>query len=535
MSGNKFLKGAAVLGTAGLIVKIIGAIYRIPLTNLIGTEGIGYFQPAYQVYNLLLVISLAGFPTAVARLVSEKIALDNPQGAHQIFRLSMRVILVVSVVSSLTVLLFAKNIAEAIGYPGTYYSLLGLVPALLIVPVMSVYRGYFQGMQNMMPTALSQVLEQLIRFVVGLSLAYMLARTSLQQAAGGASFGASAGGLAGFIFILFIYARHRKSIHEKIENATNNTEEESGKVLKKLLAIAIPITLGASIVPFMGLIDAKLVSMRLAQIGYSVIEATDLYGQLSGTAQTFINFPQVFSIAIAMSLVPSISNAYTRRDKEALDQTTDLGMRTSLIIGLPSAFGLYILAEPIIKLFYPALGPDKHKSVGQLLAILAISVVFLTVVQSLTAILQAVDKQRIPVKNLAMGAIVKIVLTYMLVGIPSLNVKGAALSTIAAYLTAAALNYWDINKYTEVKVRLFKIAIRPLIASSIMGVVVYAVYHGGAGIIGVKLAALLAILGGVVVYFVALPITGTINKEDMDLLPKGEKLYKLMNKLKLMK
>jgi stage V sporulation protein B len=149
--------------------------------------------------------------------------------------------------------------------------------------------------------------------------------------------------------------------------------------------------------------------------------------------------------------------------------------------------------------------------------------------------LQAVDKQRIPVKNLAMGAIVKIVLTYVLVGIPSLNVKGAALSTIAAYLTAAALNYWDINKHTEVKVSLLKIAIRPLIASSIMGVVVYVVYHGGADVIGVKLAALLAILGGVVVYFIALPITGTINKEDMDLLPKGEKLYKLMNKLKLMK
>ncbi|MDP3386920.1 MAG: polysaccharide biosynthesis protein [Eubacteriales bacterium] len=535
MSGNNFLKGAAVLGTAGFIVKIIGAIYRIPLTNLIGTEGIGYFQPAYQVYNLLLVISLAGFPTAVARLVSEKMALENPQGAHQIFKLSMRVILVVSVVSSVTVLIFAKSIAQAIGYPGTYYSLLGLVPALLIVPVMSVYRGYFQGMQNMMPTALSQVLEQLIRFAVGLSLAYMLSSSSLQKAAGGASFGASAGGLAGFIFILFIYARHRKNIHEKIDNATNNIEEESGKVISKLLTIAIPITMGASIVPLMGLIDAKLVSMRLAQIGYSVIEATDLYGQLSGTAQTFINFPQVFSIAIAMSLVPSISNAYTRRDKEALNQTTDLGMRTSLIIGLPSAFGLYILAEPIIKLFYPALGPDKHKSVGQLLAILAISVVFLTVVQSLTAILQAVDKQRIPVKNLAIGALVKIVLTYVLVGIPSLNVKGAALSTIAAYLTAAALNYWDINKYTEVKVRLFRIAFRPFIASVVMGAVVYVVYHGGASIIGVKLSALAAILCGVAVYFIALPITGTIKKEDMDLLPKGEKLYKLMNKLKLMK
>ncbi|SHJ45731.1 stage V sporulation protein B [Dethiosulfatibacter aminovorans DSM 17477] len=535
MSGKNFLKGAAVLGMAGLIVKIIGAIYRIPLTNLIGTEGIGYYQPAYQVYNLLLVISLAGFPTAIARLVSEKRALDNPEGAHQIFKISMKVILVISILSSLVIFIFAQNIANSIGYPGTYYSLLALVPALFIVPVMSVYRGYFQGMQNMVPTAMSQVIEQLVRFATGLSLAYILVDKGLPEAAGGASFGASAGGIAGFLLIFFIYFRNRKTIKGNIASAGSNSTDESKRVVKRLLTIAVPITLGASIVPLMGLIDAKLVSMRLLQIGYTVTEATDLYGQLSGTAQTFINFPQVFSIAIAMSLVPSISEAFTVNDMENLNHTASLGTRTALIIGLPSAVGLYILSEPIIALFYPALGPDKHVSVGQLLAILAVSVVFLTLVQSLTAILQAVEKQRIPVKNLAIGAVVKIVLTYILVGIPALNVKGAAISTIAAYLTAALLNYFDLNKYTDIHVNILKVTVRPFIASAIMGAMVYGVYTLAFGVLGMKMAALASIAVGIAVYAVALPVTGTITGKDMDLLPKGEKIYSIMKKIKLMK
>jgi stage V sporulation protein B len=535
MSGKNFLKGAAVLGAAGLIVKIIGAIYRIPLTNLIGTEGIGYYQPAYQVYNLLLVISLAGFPTAIARLVSEKYALGNPEGAHQIYKVSMKVILAISVVSTLFVWLFAQQISDALGYPGTYYSLLALAPALFIVPIMSVYRGYFQGMQNMVPTALSQVIEQLVRFAVGLYLAYALSTTSLQKAAGGASFGASAGGIAGFILVLGMYIKSRDKINDNIKKSGNNSLEDTKKVVKRLLYIAIPITIGASIVPLMGLIDAKLVSLRLLQINYTVTEVTDLYGQLSGTAQTFINFPQVFSIAIAMSLVPSIVEAHTKRDLETLNQTANLGIRTSFIIGIPSAFGLFILSEPIIALFYPALGTDKHQSVGQLLAILAISVIFLTLVQSLTAILQAVDKQRIPVKNLAVGALVKIVLTYILVGIPTFNVQGAALSTIAAYMTAALLNYVDINKHTEIKVSIIKVAMRPLLASIIMGAAVYFTYRLGLDILGMKKGALAAIFVGIAVYVIALPISGTITKEDMTLLPKGQKLYSLMKKFKLMK
>jgi stage V sporulation protein B len=535
MSDKNFLKGAAVLGAAGLIVKIIGAIYRIPLTNLIGTEGIGYYQPAYQVYNLLLVISLAGFPTAIARLVSEKISLDNFKGAQQVFKLAMTTLITLAAVSSFFVYIFADQIALFIGYPGTSYSLVALTPALFFVPIMAVYRGYFQGMQNMVPTAMSQIVEQLFRFVVGLSLAYFFVNESLPKAAGGASFGASAGGIAGFILIFFIYIKNKKRIDDKIAASKKNKEESKKRVLKRLFQIAIPITIGASIVPLMGLIDAKLVSMRLLAIGYSEIEATDLYGQLSGTAQTFINFPQVFSIAIAMSLVPTITESFTKGENKMLNMTANLGMRTALLIGLPSAIGLFVLAEPIIVLFYPALGSAKHASVGYLLAILAISVIFLTIVQSLTAILQAVEKQKIPVKNLAIGALVKVILTYILVGIKSLNVAGAAYSTIAAYFTAAVLNYLDLKKKTNIDIKLRNIVPRPLAASLIMGIIVFAVYFIFNPILGVKITALFSIALGIFVYVIALPLTKAITKKDLELLPKGDKIEKLLIRLRLMK
>jgi len=535
MSDKNFLKGAAVLGAAGLIVKIIGAVYRIPLTNLIGTEGIGYYQPAYQVYNLLLVISLAGFPTAIARLVSEKIALGNYLGARQVFKIAMATLITLAAGSSLLVFIFADQIAVSIGYPGTSYSLSALTPALFFVPIMAVYRGYFQGMQNMVPTALSQIVEQFFRFAVGLYLAYIFVQESLPKAAGGASFGASAGGIAGFILMFFVYILNKKKIDEKVAFSKKNVEENWKRVFKRLLQIAIPITIGASIVPLMGLIDAKLVSMRLLAIGYSEIEATDLYGQLSGTAQTFINFPQVFSIAIAISLVPTITDSFTKGEDKMLNMTANLGMRTALLIGLPSAIGLFVLAEPIIVLFYPALGSAKHASVGYLLAILAVSVIFLTVVQSLTAILQAVEKQKIPVKNLAIGALVKVVLTYILVGIKSLNVAGAAYSTIAAYFTAAILNYLDLKRKTKIDIKLRNIVPRPLAAALIMGLIVFSGYSLMYGLLGMKLSALISIFLGVVVYVVALPLTKAITKKDLELLPKGDEIEKFLVKVKLMK
>ena len=437
MSKESFVKSAAILSIAGFIVKILGAIYRVPLTNLIGTEGIGYYQPAYNIYNLLLTVSLAGFPTAIAKMVSERRALGDYQGAYQVYKVSRWGLFIIGLLSSIFIFLFARQLVTFLGYPGSYYSMLALVPALFAVPLLSSYRGFFQGTQNMMPIALSQIVEQLFRISIGYFLAYKLVDIGLEKAAAGATFGASVGGIAALILIAAIFMTDKKDIRREIETSTLNREENAWNIVKNLLYIAIPITIGASIAPLMGVFDSYFVSSRLSFLGYTTEQITDLYGQLSGTAQTLINFPQVFSTAVAMSLVPAITEAYAKHNNNKLNLTSNTGVRLSLIIGLPCGIGMYMLATPIIALLYSSLGPEKHATSGGLLEVLSIGVIFLTVVQAFTAILQSVDKPFHPVKNLALGLVVKIILSYVLIGMPSINIKGAAISSTGAYLAVA--------------------------------------------------------------------------------------------------
>lgn len=530
MSKESFIKGAAILGIAGLLVKVLGAIYRIPLTNLIGTEGIGYYQPAYNIYNLLLVVSLSGFPTAIAKLVSEKRALQNYAGAYQVYKVSRWGLFLIGIVSSLLVFVFARQLVSFIGFPGAYYSMLALVPALFAVPLLSAYRGFFQGTQNMTPIAISQIIEQVFRVAIGLYLANALVGHGLEEAAAGATFGASAGGVAALVLIYLMFFLSRKNIKKEIASSKNNKLEPVWNIVKKLLYIAIPITIGASIAPLMGIMDSYIVSNRLSAIGYDQTQIADMFGELSGTAQTLINFPQVFSTAVAMSLVPAITGAFTKNQVSKLNVTANAGVKMSLIIGLPCGIGLFMLAEPVIALLYSSIGPEKHASAGALLEILAIGVIFLTLVQAFTAILQSIDKQFHPVKNLALGLVVKVVLSYILIGIPSINIRGAAISTTIAYLVVALLNWRDINK-TKIKINLIEVSSRTLLSSAIMAVFTGVAFWAFKSILGSQgLATLASIAVAGVVYAISLFLTGAITKEDLDLIPKGEKLAKFVRK-----
>lgn len=530
MSKENFIKGAAILSIAGLLVKILGAVYRIPLTNLIGTEGLGYYQPAYNIYNLLLVVSLAGFPTAIAKMVSERRALGNYQGAYQVYKISRWGLFLIGLISSVFVLIFGRNIVTFLGYPGSYYSMISLVPALFAVPLLSAYRGFFQGMQNMAPIALSQIIEQLFRVAIGLYLAYVFVGRGLEEAAAGATFGASAGSLAALATIYLVFLLNKKNATKEISRSKNNKLEPAGYIVKSLLYIAIPITIGASIAPLMGIMDSYIVSNRLDFLGYDAIQIADMYGELSGTAQTLINFPQVFSTAVAMSLVPAITEAFTKRQFNKLSETANVGVKMSLIIGLPSGIGLFMLAEPIIALLYASIGPEKHASSGALLEILSIGVIFLTLVQAFTAILQSINRQFHPVKNLGLGLVVKVILSYLLIGMPSINIKGAAISTTVAYLVVALLNWRDINK-TKIEINLIKVSSRTLLSSAVMAVFVwisFGLLKSATGSQNLATLGSIAIAG--TVYVICLFITGAITEEDLELIPKGEKLKKFVRK-----
>lgn len=530
MSKENFIKGAAILSVAGLLVKVLGAIYRIPLTNLIGTEGIGYYQPAYNIYNLLLVVSLSGFPTAIAKLVSERRALQNYEGAYEVYKVSRWGLFIIGLVSSIFVLVFAQDLVSFLGFPGSYYSMLALVPALFAVPLLSAYRGFFQGTQNMTPIAISQIIEQIFRVAIGLYLAYALVGRGLEEAAAGATFGASAGGVAALVLIYLMFFFSKKSIKKEIAEASHNKKEPVWYIVKSLLYIAIPITIGASIAPLMGIMDSYIVSNRLSAIGYSDIQIADMFGELSGTAQTLINFPQVFSTAVAMSLVPVITEAFTKKQASRLNVTANAGVKMSLIIGLPCGVGLFMLAEPVIALLYASIGPEKHASSGALLEILAIGVIFLTLVQAFTAILQSINKQFHPVKNLAVGLVVKVILSYILIGMPTINIKGAAISTTISYLVVALLNWRDINN-TKIKISLVNISARPLLSAAIMALATGVSFRLLKSILGSQnLATLGSIAIAAVVYIVCLFLTGAITKEDLELIPKGEKLARFVRK-----
>lgn len=544
LSKNNFLKGAAILAIAGILVKVIGAFYRIPLTNIMPDEGMGYYQVGYQLYILLVAISTSGFPTATSKLISEKRASGNYKGAHKIFKVSFIGFLFAGLLSALVVLFGAKTILAFNKNPNSYYSLIALVPALLFVPIMSAFRGYFQGMQNMLPTAISQLIEQLFRAVFALSLAYILLHRDygVPMAAGGASFGASAGAIAGTLVIVFIYFRSRRQIKTQIDSTIGFEEETTSRIIKDILYIAIPITIGASIVPIINQIDTMLVTRILQSmpmpkdfIGTAEQYASAKLGQLSGNAQTLINLPQVLSMAIAMSLVPAVSDAFTRKDYKSIRNATNSGIRTTLLIGLPSSLGLFILAHPIIDLIYFAKTPLEKQGASELLAVLSIGLIFLTLVQTLTAILQGIGKPMKPVKNLAIGAVIKVVLTYTLVSVPSIGVKGAAISTVVTYVVATVLNLYDVKKYTGIEIKFIDSMVKPVLSGIIMAVLVKISYSYGVTMIGSKLATVVSIGIGAIAYGFSLLMFGAVTAEDLELLPKGSTISKKLKSIGLLR
>lgn len=530
MSENKkdnFLAGAAILGLAGILVKILGAIFRIPLVWIITSTGLGYYQTAYPVYVMLLSIATSGFPVAISKMVSERREIGNIQGAEKVFRLVFKILLGFGIIASLAIFFGAEYLVATLNNPNAYLAMVMLAPAILIVPVMAAFRGYFQGHNNMKPSAISQIVEQFVRVIVGLGLAYILMPKGLKYGAAGATFGATAGAIAGLLVILYMYAKREKEDEFKIAFE----EESNSKLLKELMTIALPIIIGALVMPIMNMIDLALVLNILENIGFSNDQANSMYAQLTGMAATLINLPQVITSAIAISLVPVISSAYAAKNQEKLQNNTNLAIRVSTLIGLPCAVGLFVLAKPIIKMLFP----NEPISVAHILMILSIGVLFLSLIQSFTSILQGVGKAHIPVLNLFVGAILKVVLTYTLTSLPALNVRGAAISTVAAYVVACLLDYIAVKKYVDVKIDIKKMIISPVITAGAMGIIafishkaVFMVLHRN------SIAVLVSIILSMFSYSVLLFKLKCITREDLESLGKGKSLIPKLEKLKLL-
>ncbi|MGB5823976.1 MAG: polysaccharide biosynthesis protein [Proteocatella sp.] len=529
---STFVKGAVILGLAGIVVKILGAAFRIPITWIITSEGLGYYQTAYPIYVLLISIATSGFPVAISKMVSARRAVGDVRGADRVFKIIFKILLGMGVVTS-TVMLFSADyiVTVMLQNPKAYMALVALVPAILLVPIMAAFRGYFQGLNNMNPSAISQIAEQFARVIFGVSLAIIFVPKGLEYGAAGATFGATAGAVCGLVVMLVIYYKNKSKRDFELENSQMFEREKTGDILRELVTIALPIIIGALVMPTMNTIDLALVMRRLVAAGFTHAQANTMYAQLTGIAATLINLPQVITGAIAISLVPVISSAYAVGDMKRTRENTNLAIRVSLLIGLPCAVGLFVLATPIIGLLYPS----EPSSVGGILAIMAIGVVFLSLIQSFTSVLQGMGKAHIPVFNLFIGAAVKFALTYSLTAIPSLNVKGAAISTVVAYMVAAVLDYLSVRKYLGLKFDIGDFLIRPMITAAVMGVFAKLAYMAMAPFLGNAIATLLSVAIGGVIYVVALFITKTLTRKDFENLPKGDKMISKLEKMKLLK
>lgn len=524
-SASTFLRGAAILGVAAILVKVLGAFFRIPLGNIIGDKGMSYYQGAYAYYIMLLTASTAGIPTAIAKIVSERLAVGNERGAMSVMKVSKILMLVLGLASTLLMFIFAPAITNANENYGSLLSMRALSPALFFVSMMAVYRGYFQGRQMMEPFAISQVVEQLFRVVGGLGLALLFLGSGFEYAAAGATFGATTGAVIGFIAVYYLYRKFVKT--SGIDFTQGSTEHESfGRVLGEILLIAIPITIGASVMPIMGLFDASIVIVKLKAIGYDAATAESLYGQLSGFAQSIVNLPQVITAAVQISIVPAIAKLKTLDDRKGLSHNVETGMRLAMIIGLPAAVGISLLAEPIIRLLYFN-QPGVWVTTGKILAVYGWGIVFLSLYQITTGIIQGFGKPVLPAMFLMVGAIFKLVLNYTLVSMPSLNVVGAAVATVAAFAVAAILNVTYILTRKEIDVNPSKVFFRPILDVIVMGIVVLVAHVLLIMVLPGNLATVAAILIGGFVYLIMLFVTETISDEDFDMMPGGSKLKKL--------
>ncbi|GAB6106983.1 putative polysaccharide biosynthesis protein [Fusibacter bizertensis] len=527
-ASDSFVKGAFILGISGVFVKIIGAFFKIPLADNIGPEGMSYFSSAYSFYNFFIVLATAGLPTAIGKIIAEQRALGDYKNLDKMFKSGFVLMTSVGLLGSLFMFFGADIIVDVIKNPDASLAFKSIAPAIVIVSVMAVFRGFFQGFQHMKPFALSQIFEQFGRVTVGFGLAIYLLASGTKYAAAGATFGATTGALAGLFAIFLMYKSFRKKHKEAHSKLMTGQAQTTSEIMKRIALIAVPITLGAAVMPLMSTIDVMLVMNRLTDIGMGE-QANDLYGMLSGYAAVLVNLPQVITSAIQISIVPAVAALFVQKQVKNLSRTIQNGIRMTLIISLPATAGLVLLSQPIMELLYPS-QIQYAQTTGQILSILGFGVIFLGMFQVTTGILQGLSMQNRPAINLMVGAVIKIILTYVLVGIPSINIYGAAFSTLAAYGTATTLNLITMKRSADItfdpKVVLFK----PLFSVLVMSVVVVVGHKLALLVISPKLSTVFAILIGAIVYFVMLLKTKTITDEDYALLPGGRKLKKISDR-----
>ena len=553
------LSGALILVVSTIIVKLISAIYKIPITNYIGGIGMGYYTTAYKIYLPIWSISMAGLPVAVSKLISENMALGKYNNVKSIFKVSLKAFLVTGTAG--TVLLcavaypYVKYVARA---PEALPVILCIAPAILICCIMSAYRGYYEGMRNMIPTAISQITESLVKLAFGLGLTYFAIRycnahniTSPEVRypieASAAILGVTVGTLGSQIYLWIKMKKDGFGFSEE-ELFLAPKAESNKEILHALITLAIPIVLTSLISNVATLIDAATVQNRLAVAvanGESIIrnmypsipQGTEklnvyLYGCFD-VDETLRNMVPQITLTLGVSSLPALAQYWAVNDRKNIRISIESVLRICMLIAMPAGIGMAVLAQPILNLLYGSSQPDIPFMCKDILVIFGASLFLYALSSPVTTLLQAIGKAKIPAISFGAACVVKIVLNYVLVGIPEFNIKGAAISTVACYAISVLVNMFFLVKYTKVRIDVISVAIKPIIASACSGGAAWGVYHLLIKKLSVSqnIVTLFAIVAAVVVYAGVLLLIKALSKDDILMLPAGEKIAKVLEKL----
>ena len=543
-----FLQGTAVLAMATVLVKLMGFLFKVPLNNIIGEDGFGYFNTAYDVYNVLLMISTTGLPVAMSRMISQAQTLGNHAQIKRIYRTSLYVFLTIGMVGSLGMLFFCRQLSVMVTTnENSWAAIAALAPCVLLICLVSAYRGFFQGQSNMTPTSVSQIFEAVTRLVVGLGLAWLVMKLTgeaavraqgivrasgetaldygdITLAAGGAILGVTLGSL-----ISVVYLHHKFRQSNQILSLGGGTAKSTRSTMKELLSIAVPITLGSAGLQIINLFDTMIYMRRLTGALQWTEKMADSAKGVYNFCQTVFALPCSFIPTITIAVIPAITASLTRKDLAEAKATSESSVRTMALIAMPCAAGLFVMAEPVIRLLCSTYTEDKIQLAATMLAILGLTVIFNSLVLLLNAIMQAHGDVVTPVVNMLIGGIIKIIVNYILVGQPNLNIVGAPIGTFICYISITALDLIAMKRHISARPAIFKNIIRPGLSSAIMGAATFMVYRVLSNAISSwKLACLLSLAFAVVLYAVLVVFLRCLTYEDCMLLPKGEKIAKIL-------
>ena len=534
---ESFMSGIMILMISQIIVKVVGLVYKIYLTNRpgFGDTGNAIYNSGYQIYALLLLLASIGIPNAISKLVSERTSLGDYKGAYKIFKIAFMLLTVIGTIGSLILFLGADFIANTVlQIPEAKLTLICISPSVLLVAMASVIRGYFNARSNMKATGNSQALEQILKTVftiIAVEIVAYFTSNNVTLMAAGANFATTLSVIGSFIYIHRFYKVRKKEIYQEIKQTKEDAfqDEDTKSIISSIFKISIPISLTSIISSINKNIDAITVIRGLKKITTEAV-AKEQYGILAGKVDTLIALPLSFTVAFATALVPGLSAAKAKRDYVAIEKRVKLSLLLTVLIGMPCAFGLCVFAKPILELVFPNASAGSY-----ILQSIAFLIVFSTLAQTVNGSLQGLGDYKTPVIALIIGVIIKTILNILIITIPGVGIIGATISSQICHFFSFFIGFLKLKKITKVKFNFNKFVVKPVLASIIMSVISYLIYFLLKLMIPAKIATMIALMVAMIVYSLAVIVLRIFSEDEIKDLPKGDKIHKLLVNLKIYK